>query len=294
MRHANLLIPGLLLSAASLFASDTKVRTVKHLTVSDSSRSTPWEEETLYVQGRSQRKEFSRYADPSQIPQVSPQPHVAVISRCDTGVGYEIDFDNREYREFTLPKYSSQRDVEKEMAAKKKEAEKDKQNTIVDTGETRDFHGHKARHVITTMKIESRWNPSKKTLDGWYLDIPEPGCAPEYIRRNVAYETVVPLIYVGGPHGNPQYSVGPSPALDVVPKGIAVMQVRSPLVPEGLAILQKMVHRPAPGSGNDKEVVVETQVIDFSEAPLDPALFEVPPGFTKVKELHKHDKSAKH
>ena len=46
------------------------------------------------------------------------------------------------------------------------------------------------------------------------------------------------------------------------------------------------------GALRDNKFQMEKKVLDFSEDPLDPALFEVPADFKKVKELYQHKKSS--
>ena len=71
----------------------------------------------------------------------------------------------------------------------------------------------------------------------------------------------------------------------LIPSGVG-------LAPDDLAIELKAVRRSVTlnGHGDPNESVTERRVIEYSEAALDPALFDVPPGFKKVKELHKHTK----
>src|SRR5215469_10534867 len=286
MHSSTRLVFVVLLSTMRLFAADAKITTVKHLSGAAPPGSIPWVEQTVYVQGMVERQESAFYADASAVPREQPVPHVAWISHCDTEIGYEVDFDAREYREFKMQKYPSQHEVEKEVAEAKKEAEKNKHNLTLDKGETKDFHGYTARHLVTNITVKTKFIAYEETVDGWYLDSAPPGCAPEYVRRNLRQETVIPVVVVGG---------GLSPGV-LSPLQLAITDPYAGIIPGGLAIQQKIIHRSAnksSGSGAANESTVEQQVIDFSEAPLDPTLFEVPPGFTKVKELHKHSSTPK-
>ena len=285
MRRADLLCVLIFLAVVPVFAGDMKVRTVRHETFSGSSAgSTPWHEETLYVQGLAQRQEVVDYAmDVSRIPHEQPKPHIAVITHCDTLVGYEIDLDNQEYREFKMPKYPSQKEVEKVV----REAKSHKRSKTIDTSETRDFHGRIARHQITTIKIEGNAMTLEETVDGWYLDMPPPGCAPEYVRQGYGHEPGQPVggvVFLGGPR---------TLIFSLTDPRISVMPIHRGILPEGFPIQEKTVSRSDIGVGGRNEVVIEQQIIDLSEAPLDPSLFDVPPGFKKVSELYKH-KPTKH
>ena len=275
----------LLLLAPSIFAADVKISTLKHLMPDASQGNASWQEEVRYVHGAAQRQEFAYYTDASLVPQTPANAHIVFISHCDTGTEYEVDLDNREYREFKI-QYPARRDVEQQVADTRKEAEKKKTSISVDTGETREFHGHTARHLVTTIKINARSGSSELAVDGWYLDMPQPGCTPEWARRYLTEEgRLKPLLSVGG--GMP----APPVNLD----GIWMISPYAGRAPDGLAIEQKSVHRSAESNRPEgaNEVTGESRVLEFSEAPLDPALFEVPPGFTKVKQLHRN-KTAQH
>ena len=284
MRQANLFCVFIFLCVVPVFAGDMKIRTVRHETFSGSSAgSTPWHEETLYVQGMAQRQEVVDYAmDVSRIPHGQPAPHVVVISHCDTLVGYELDLDYHEYREFQMPKYPSQKEVEKVV----RETKSHKRSKTIDTSETREFHGLIARHLITTVKIEGNAMSVEETVDGWYLDMPPPGCAPEYVRRGYGHEPAEPVggrVFLGEPR---------TMIFSLTDARILVMPMHRGILPDGYPIQEKAVSR-SHGVGSGQEALIERQIIDLSEAPLDPSLFEIPAGFTKVKELYKH-KPAKH
>ena len=213
-----------------------------------------------------------------------------VITHCDTGVGYQIDLDHHQYREFKSPKYLSQQEFEKQVQDAKKEAQKRSKSNIVDTGETRDFYGYTARHLKATITTKMEILQTQETVDGWYVDLPEPGCAPEYIRRGHGRQ-------ITGAHAKliPQGSVDPGspthpPMVDNAPRDIFIY---TGFMPEGWAIEQtimKQYHLVRNWDETSGEFLEEQQVVEFSESPLDPSLFEVPPDFDKVKELYKHGK----
>jgi hypothetical protein len=119
-----------------------------------------------------------------------------------------------------------------------------------DTGERRQMFGHTVLHLITTERQHTEYpgKPSSETheitTDGWYLDIAL--SFPNHSRIGA-------VAVLSGPHSG-------------VPK---IRVTRRGPVPHGLAVWEK--------NGDDLREVTE-----FSEAPLDPALFETPADFRRV------------
>jgi len=174
---------------------------------------------TIYVHGASQRVEFMGpipWIQPSHIltnvplfPGISDRrPHIAVITHCDTGVVDELYLDSHTYIQFKAPKYLAGKDFLKLAEKARKQSEKHMTATTLDTGESKDFFGHVAHHKITTLMQKTAGNriassvlhgktvttevtyyrdiQYQETIDGWYIDVPQPGCAPEYLRQGLA------------------------------------------------------------------------------------------------------------
>lgn len=174
---------------------------------------------TIYVHDAAQRVEFV-----GPLPGIQPNhiltklplpasflragPHIAVITHCDTGIVDELNLDTHTYTEFKAPKYLDEKDFLKFVAKAKKESERIITATTRDTGEAREFFGHIARHKVTTITQNTQGSrvssfefhnrtahtqityykeiQYQETIDGWYIDLPEPGCAPEYLRKGLA------------------------------------------------------------------------------------------------------------
>jgi hypothetical protein len=171
---------------------------------------------TIYVHGAAQRVEFF-----GPIPWIQrshmlitlagvPQrrPHIAVITHCDTGQVDELYLDTHTYIEFKAPKYLVEKDFLKLAEKARTELEKHTTTTTTDTGESKDFFGHRAHHKVTTLMQKTAGNRISssvlhgktvttevtyyrdiqyhETIDGWYIDLPQPGCAPEYLRQGLA------------------------------------------------------------------------------------------------------------
>ena len=121
-----------------------------------------------------------------------------------------------------------------------------------DTGEQRPMFGHTARHIITTQRrhTEYRNQPPGEiqeiVTDGWYLDLP--GRFSNRSRAGaIAYLTV-------------SRAGDPVPSIAFHVNGHA---------PQGLPVWEKSGDR-------------LLEITELSEAPLDPKLFEPPPGFRRV------------
>lgn len=280
-------------------------------------------EQVMYVHDSSQRFEFTGmvYRAGETPNRNSPLPlrHMAIITHCDTGQVLELDLDNHEYRESKQLKYPSEKSFRKEAAPKVLQ-ETVHPNTR-DTGETKEFFGYPARHQITTIQHEGLFSSEEdveEVLDGWYIDLPLPGCAPEYLRQRdevlfspagsigqyvltscncffvdedwrgyLAYSTLA---------FTPQYSVGLGyPVYGRGGSGFDFWNsyLFAGVTPRGLAVNLKITGKGTTSTGAKYPLVVvpwQTSVTELSTAPLDPALFEVPAGFVKVKDLYPHSR----
>ncbi|HWX55337.1 MAG TPA: hypothetical protein VN176_12165 [Verrucomicrobiae bacterium] len=287
-----------LIPAAFVFAADTKIKILEHPSGAGAASGGPPLEITVYVHGHVQRVDYVGYPVSFTGPRKEPAPHTAFIIRCDAHIAYEIDFNHREYRKYWLDKFPSQDRLEKAMTQDQKDNRQFRQINTVDTGETKDFYGHVAKHVVTIIKGTAT-HPYEEVVDGWYLDIPDPGCAPEYLReRHVHMETVeatnsgapgfiyshadgVPSDISAGAEGFPLVVLGP------IPQGLHFRLWYNWLLPSGLPV---QVTSTAPVGlatqmTSTSDQPVERIVVEFSEAPIDPSLFELPPGFKKVRKF---------
>ena len=313
---------------------------------------------TIYVQGASQRVEFYGF--------IAPEPqwrfrhlqqffdlrtvgrHIAVITHCDTGIIEELHLDDGTYREFKGPRYPSEAKFRKMAEHSRKTSEKFMTASTTDTGESRDFFGHIARHKVTTITQKSAGkrissNQIRKrtvytevttykeivyqeTVDGWYVDLPQPGCAPGYVRAGVA----APASFVTDCDNNKcddlppgdirdlggeelrewqnffyAYPFMPGPDDASVPlglRGVTLFKtgpnstdweqtylVYTGFLPSGLPVAQKtsgeitMLKTSHGQSRKETETPWGYTVTEYSELPLDPALFTVPVGFKKIQ-----------
>jgi hypothetical protein len=147
---------------------------------------------------------------------------------------------------------------------------------VVDTGERKEMFGHIARHLITKEKRiggpENCYgaNNTESVSDGWYIDNdvlplsmrPKPGVSAHLVFHSAA---------IGSIHCSDKIEMHRTGPLAGFP-------------------LQEITTWPneASQSMNDHSQNASfsrTEVLEFVEAPLDPALFQVPPGFKRVNEI---------
>jgi hypothetical protein len=319
----------------------------------DLSVDTGFTEQTIYTSGTSQRMEFSGVPGGLQafMNQLShgrhygsyqlARPHMAVITHCDSGIVDELD--RHEYRQFKMPQYPDEKKFLELVGRAQRAVKNELQANTVDTGERRVIFGQTAKHLITTVS-ESRdafHNPTEQlptllkvqvkekvvtVVDGWYFDQPEPGCAPEYLRRNLGHAVTkaggADLFGIQPNKDNlnePQlskwqnysayspgmqeeiadafpYGLREATLFDAPQNGLVTRLVYTGYLPPGLAVEQEISESgtlPATRQFPEEKhigIPLVLKVTDFSDATLDPSLFVVPPGFKKVKVLYRSDK----
>ena len=130
-----------------------------------------------------------------------------------------------------------------------------------DTHERRNVGSFQARHIKTTITVEpgpGALTPSGKTkVDGWYFDVPGLNCSDE--------ETPGPVAIVGWhvpmmQHGHDSFKY--------VHNGVQHL---------GYAIEEAYKEKSA-----HNIVINKTELVDFSDKPLEPSLFEIPADYTEA------------
>jgi hypothetical protein len=143
----------------------------------------------------------------------------------------------------------------------------------IDTGECKEFFGRTARHVITRQTAVSGpgavSSVSQSESDGWYLDLDvNPGCGP---RASAA---------VGVLTGSSR-----APGAAAVKDKIEWKFIGK--VATGLPV--ELTTRSLAGGrsgAQSRSTPRKSEITKLSTAPLDPALFDAPKGFTKVDRLN--------
>jgi hypothetical protein len=128
----------------------------------------------------------------------------------------------------------------------------------VDTGERRQMGRMTARHVITTTTIGpggESVQPGTRVQDGWYVDLPPPDC----LEWGEGEWTIVAIATKAGTRRD---------RIHVTHLGTAR---------RGFPLIETSRGANGPGA-----TTVTTELLDISERPLDPALFEVPAGYRRA------------
>jgi hypothetical protein len=144
---------------------------------------------------------------------------------------------------------------------------------VVDTGERKEMFGHIARHLITKEKRiggpENCYGGNTKSeIDGWYIDY-DALPLPQRPKTGISAHLVTHSGGIGSIHCSDKieaHRTGP-------PTGFPLRETTT-------------WPSEAPQSANgSSQSFSTTEVMEFVESPLDPALFEVPADFRKVDEL---------
>jgi len=252
-------------------------------------------QETIYLQADRKRMEFRngfgrRLADGSEQPIYGP--HLAAITRCDLGLSFELNLDTHEY---TATPYPPKPFTKSEMEARgmplKVNYVSDKPTlrieiTTTDAGERKEIFGYTARHVITGRKqipLEGAVSdPQESVTDAWYIDansidpdidlhqrLPCDQKWPEG-KRGHAYS----LVNSGNrPIDRPEFvTVGEAEA------GFALQSTMT----------SKNTYAWPDGTKKQSDSKFEVRVTQLDKGPLDPMLFEIPPGFKLVDHIERN------
>ena len=135
--------------------------------------------------------------------------------------------------------------------------------TTRDTGERKQMHGYQARHIITTMVMESSPDACSETktkmeIDGWYID----AAFALDCDLGSAYQNYQPPATPGGCRDRYQ-----TKTIGTAKKGFAVWEKTTMFGPDGAVSFTTI-----------------NEVMEFSQATLDPSLFDVPAGYREVKD----------
>ena len=208
-------------------------------------------------------------------------PRLALIFRCDLGQQYELNLDAGEYQAVPYPPKPLSKAQREPLGLKLKPLEfvSDKptlrmETTTLDTGERKEFFGHTARHVITTVKqipLEGSKSHAQETVrDAWYIDL-DTNISCGWKRPSGKPAHVHAFLTAGN---------APIERREFVDNG----------EPDtGFAVAWKVTTKEpmtlSDGTKEDRTSVQEMRVTQLVEGPLDPGLFTVPTGFRQVKQI---------
>jgi hypothetical protein len=132
-----------------------------------------------------------------------------------------------------------------------------------DTGERKQMFGYTARHIMTTMAMESSpdacsQNNTKMEIDGWYID------AAFALDCDMTRAYVPPQRPVAGGGCRDRYE---QKTIGLAKKGFPVWEKMTMFGPNGVTSFSTI-----------------NEVVDFSQATLDQSLFEIPEGYREVQD----------
>jgi hypothetical protein len=266
-------IPALLLALLAVPVTATPQGTGLKITTRYSLAGRLSWQDTQYFQNDRKRSEHRTFSGSNY------GPPLALITHCDTGQMIELNLEDKQYDSHPIPKFPSEE--ERRALAAKYAATAAKpaptvlvEVTTVDTGERKKLFGYEARHVVTTEK-HTRLNGPKDTeqemvKDGWYADLPITlSCFPR-ARRAFGFLTTMKN---GQPVDVPSVKfVGEQET------GLAL----------SLKTTTRQVFVPPDGVKKETTSTSEEDVTEIYAGPLDPGLFEIPRGFTKVDEIRRN------
>ena len=259
----------LIVSSTATASPDLTVKTVSRRTEPSKSDLSSSRQENLYVQGQNRRQEWIDSLAPELSDFSFGTLRLVIIERCDKGLVYQINPQTREYiRRKTLKPASSGwlehfwRKPSHDPVSMRVASYAALSSETEDTGETQQILGKTAHRFITrtetTPSAGSGGDERSDIADGWFL--------PEFrIPRGCPYPssgTWAEMPSAGDASGNAQKPLG--------------LPVRVKYTSNYLR----------PGAGQDSEPhthVLEREVVELSEQPLSPSLFEVPKGYKRVK-----------
>jgi hypothetical protein len=206
-------------------------------------------------------------------------PRLARIVRCDLGQSFELNLDTSEY---TSAPYPPKPLTPEEMKVRGLDTGMPRQSApptirvemnTNDTGERKEIFGRTARHVITTTTqtplAGSHANPQESVIDGWYIDFdPRLSCDPKSAQAS---------------HGYAYFGTGNRKQPMEKPEFVRVGEPET-----GFPVDSKMTSKSPSSLPYRTAPSFETRVTQFEKGPLDPALFEIPPGFRHVDRIERN------
>lgn len=204
-------------------------------------------------------------------------PATVTIQRCDTHKFYTLDVERREYVETSLPsgKSASSKSTEQKTGSSPNLLI---DTTTHDTGETKPAFGHLAHHYIIRTKetpsAEFNVEPSERVVDAWYLDVPDVMTCEAVLpwRENFLFSGLVrrELFVQMMSRVRPEFKFS-----GTEPRGLLLSATATSNWIEMLATGEQQ-----------KNVLYEwRKIVEMSEESIDPTLFEVPIGYTKVEKI---------
>jgi len=262
-------------------AADLKIVTRLH--AGSGSQASPPSITTRYFHDARSRTDSRNSAGhalhPGEKPLYTWGPRQAFIQQCDARRSLMLNLDAREYTSTELDERGIPKGW-KPAAIQHKEPAKGSVEIFidsVDTGERTEMFGHTARHIITherrVASPENCQQSMSSETEGWYIDLDVPSFSCHPAPKTTARKT--------------------STAVAVLQSSSCLQTLevhRTGVTETGFPVkLTTTTHTSlVQPDGTQKEYTntFASEVIELSETPLDPALFEVPPGFKLVAKMN--------
>jgi len=224
-----------------------------------------------YVKGERKRIDGRAYIGGQTPRSINYGPHTATIMQCDLDRALYLNLDTKKYfvQEIKprppgrITGTLSTRPLTGATDASQNHSEV-RAVSVKGTGDKRDFHNHHAWLVRQTTEINTNYDGNNSRLtsveETWYIDLD----APMYCPKQFGLP----------PNAKVQYQLGTV--------GENVTETRTGTARIGFPISRKEVVKSSTG-GILRQSGME--ILDWSEEPLDPKLFELPDGFTETKNL---------
>lgn len=240
-----------LILAASVGLPKFVVPNLPDLTIKTRRTSGDWlsHVDTLYLKGARQRTE-TLVEKPTR-----DAVNLAVIRQCDEKRVFNLNERDKIYASSQIEDWSERLRRARPVTLARSGAEVMMTIDSVDSGERRQFEHYTARHVRVKIRVEpgpgASTPASVEEIDGWYIDLPGFGCQEQ------------PL------SGFARLGIGNRPdRFQVKWLGKAL---------RGYPIQEKSLKTEA---GN--EAISKVELLEISEAPLNPSLFELPAGYRQA------------
>jgi hypothetical protein len=190
-------------------------------------------------------------------------PRTALITRCDLGKTFHVNFADREYTSSPLQSFPTREEI-RDRAERVENARIRAVPTVLvetettDTGERRELFGRLARHVISTRRVTalrgSSCREAQTVTEGWYIDLDTRLlCDPWWSSRTG--QSFLSIQMEGQEPETPSFKNVGEPE-------------------QGYVVLSRNIQG---------ELVLELEVTHLSTDPIDPAIFEVPSNFSLTR-----------
>jgi hypothetical protein len=241
---------------------------------------------TIYLQADRKRMEFR-----NQIGE-KKGPRLVAITRCDLGQTFELNLETREYTSATYPpKPRTGKEMQGRALPTKVEYVSDKPTlrievTTTDTGERKEMFDRMARRVLTTRKQiplkGSRSQPQESRTDGWYVDSDDSNTGLDLYQRlscdRPEEKKGHSMAYLHAAGRNEPIDRAEFVNLGQPERGFALHTVTTT---KGSYVLPD-------GTTKRSDFKNEVEITQLESGPLDPALFEIPPGFKQVARIERN------